>query len=645
MSNEKEQRPEQPPMYSELTPENYANLAAASHNTSFRNIDGPSSSFPELDWGTYTCFRPGESVARTHRHIMTQCHSIYEECGIIANIVDLMTDFTWRGLSVGHPQKSRDKVYKAWAKQVDLPRIAERFCHYAFCLANIPIQRHWGDMTVYRSDGPRQAKVPVRYNFINPAIMSVKDKQLGAYTGNFEYVIDFRDEMMMSLSTKGVSDEAKTIDLNDKERFILNFYRKDDWKPFAKPFIYALIKEVSMLNKLDLAERTALDSAVNQIRIFKLGDIDSRLMPEAAAFQKLNDILQSNVGSGAINVLWGPDIELVESSSDFYKFLGYQKYEPTIQKIYQASGIPAQGSSTAHSNHLSLNIIMERLEYCRTMLNQFIRGELDIIQQALGDTKPAEIEYANTNFTDENAHRALLIQLADRNLISDELLQSYFHHNSVMENARISEDEKNRDKGKKVRKLGAFTEKDFEKSLQKTAMQLKLVETESLFDKYNIDDLTYTVEGMGGQPNEQNSRKEAGMPGQGRPKNSKDSEPRKTRTMKPTTNAQTQLWAVDVYNNITEFVKPFVLESTSKASIRELTSDEFKDYEEMRAHILFNMEIGKSGEEEIVKALEKPASAKLSIYKECLKDLSKELDRELTQNEKIIVQAFVFACK
>jgi len=400
-----------------------------------------------------------------------------------------------------------------------------------------------------------------------------------------------------------------------------------------------------MLNKLDLAERTALDSAVNQIRIFKLGDIDSRLMPEDAAFQKLNEILQSNVGSGAINVLWGPDIELVESSSDFYKFLGYAKYEPTIQKIYQTAGIPSQGSSTAHSNHLSLNIIMERLEYCRTMLNQFIRGELDIIQKALGDTKPAEIEYSNTNFTDENAHRSLLIQLADRNLISDELLQSYFHHNPVMEQARISEDEKNRDKGKKVRKLGAFTEKDFEKSLQKTALNLKLVDTESLFDKYGIEDLEYTMEGKGMEPPKNNSTKEAGMPGQGRPKNSKDSEPRKTRTMKPTTNAQEQLWAVDVYNNITNFIKPLVLESTSKASIRQLTADEFKDYEEMKAHILFNMEVGKTGEEDIVRALEKEASPKLSIYKECLLDLTKELDRELTQNEKIIVQAFVFASK
>ena len=182
------------PMYQRLE-DSYENLAAASPHTSFRNIDGDNvSAYPELDWGTYTCFRPSEKISRKHRDVMKKCGAIYEECGIVKNIVDLMSDFTCRGLTITHPQASRAKIYQKWADSVDLLQVVERFCNYCYSRGNIAVQRHYGTLTYTRNGKKIRTKGPVKYNFINPAIITVDDKGLGSFTGEFKYQIKLKQQ-------------------------------------------------------------------------------------------------------------------------------------------------------------------------------------------------------------------------------------------------------------------------------------------------------------------------------------------------------------------------------------------------------------------------------------------------------------------
>ena len=54
------------------------------------------------------------------------------------------------------------------------------------------------------------------------------------------------------------------------------------------------------------------------------------------------------------------------------------------------------------------------------------------------------------------------------------------------------------------------------------------------------------------------SDKQAGEPGEGRPKNSNDKEPRKERVFKPQTGASLQLWAMEAQEKISELLNPYL---------------------------------------------------------------------------------------
>jgi hypothetical protein len=51
-------------------------------------------------------------------------------------------------------------------------------------------------------------------------------------------------------------------------------------------------------------------------------------------------MLCNNVGGGVMDLVWGPEIDLVETKTDVHHFLGQTKYEPVLTAIYAGLGIP-----------------------------------------------------------------------------------------------------------------------------------------------------------------------------------------------------------------------------------------------------------------------------------------------------------------
>ena len=65
---------------------------------------------------------------------------------------------------------------------------------------------------------------------------------------------------------------------------------------------------------------SALDGAISNIRLWTLGNLDHKILPNKAAINKLRDILASNVAVVQWNS-FGDQSCFKESSSDVYKFL------------------------------------------------------------------------------------------------------------------------------------------------------------------------------------------------------------------------------------------------------------------------------------------------------------------------------------
>src|SRR5690606_19048902 len=127
-----------------------------------------------------------------------------------------------------------------------------------------------------------------------------------------------------------------------------------------------------------------------------------------------------------------------------------QKYEPVLDTIYDGLGIPptlrSGKVSTNANNYIAMKTLVERLNYGRDVLVSFWNNEIKIVQKAMGFAEPATVVFDHMILSDEAAEKQLLINLADRNIITDEYVRSRFDVPERIESYRIKREHKKRGK-------------------------------------------------------------------------------------------------------------------------------------------------------------------------------------------------------
>ena len=88
----------------------------------------------------------------------------------------------------------------------------------------------------------------------------------------------------------------------------------------------------------------------------------------------------------------------------------------------------------------------------------------------MGFRSPAKVEFDRMDLSNEEAEKSLLIQLADRNIVSDELIQTRFSFDPDMERTRLNED-RDRKKDRMVGKASPYHDPEPENALKKIALQ------------------------------------------------------------------------------------------------------------------------------------------------------------------------------
>jgi hypothetical protein len=127
-----------------------------------------------------------------------------------------------------------------------------------------------------------------------------------------------------------------------------------------------------------------------------------------------------------------------------------------------------------------------------------------------------------------------------------------------------------------------------------------------------------------------------GVPGQGRPKNSKDSDQRKTKVFKPQTGAKLLLWANETQDKISQTINPILLEFFNKKNLRSLSNEEIKELDSVKTKLLFNLKpFTNTTTDTILQSLNQIDSTNelVQAYSNWLKELKSDLNKELTVDE------------
>ena len=600
--------------------DNYAGISKGSSSfRDFKDIEPNRSVRPGFTGNDYYAFRPDEQVPQRKKRAIKMCMDAYDKVGIVRNVIDLMGDFGCQGVNIVHENKSVEKFYQQWFKKINGKERSERFLNLLYRAGQVFAYRSYATVTpeitkyiksmasdiVVQMPEFEKNQVPWRYNFFNPLQIDIKDEKINLFVGRKDFQINptsfidnFKDGSIPAHVIETLPPDVKNkiqkgdrkIDL-DPDRICVHYYKKDDWTNWANPLIYAILDDIIMLEKMRLADLSALDGAISNIRLWTLGNLDHKILPNKAAINKLRDILSSNVGGGTMELVWGPELSYTESNSQVYKFLGSEKYNSVLNSIYAGLGVPPTLTGMAGNgggftnNFISLKTLVERLQYGRDQLTAFWEKECEIVRKAMGFRKSPHIMYDQMSLSDESSEKNLLIQLADRDIISHETVLERFKEVPSVEKMRLKREDKAREGERLPEKACPFHNPnkgfEIEKMEKQGEINEKVAETKEKQKPTNPA---------------------------GRPQNSLDDGPRKKRTETPRSTpgvADLFNWANDQYDIISKVVNEAYLSTNNKKSMRNLTKADVAELEGIKLDILYNIKLmSDNGPQEIVDCLD-----------------------------------------
>lgn len=592
-------------------------MSSTASRRSYLDIEPNISVRTDFTRDDYYSFRPSEEPASTTKQSIAMCMRAYDRVGIVKNVIDLMGDFASQGITLHHENKKIEAFYRKWWERVDGNERSERFLNMLYRCGNVVIHKRYGKITLKQKKQMSKAgedllqiedfsvikkQIPFRYDFLNPMSIEVEGGYAGAFSGKKTYKMKISNTIRKSFEKgkrlaedlpkeiqEALSKESSFIPLNN-ENLEIYHYKKDDWCLWANPMVTAIIDDIVMLEKMKLADMSALDGAISNIRLWRLGNLEHKILPNKGAIDKLRNILASNVGGGTMDLVWGPEIDFKESATQVYKFLGSEKYQPVLTSIYAGLGIPPtltglSGQSGGFTNNfISLKTLIERLEYGRDLLRRFWKKEVEYIQKSMGFDVAATMHFDHMILSDEAAEKNLLIQLADRDIISVETLRDRFGELSDIEDSRIKTEGRRRNKRQMPPKADPYHNGNVDTEYRKIALNK---------GEIGIDDVTSLKPrkpSEGGPANVDQQRKP--VKENGRPPFSNDTQPRKQRRVLPTNKpgtASIMVWANEAQKLISNILNPAMLDHYGKNNLRELSKAQLSELEEVKFTVLCNL--------------------------------------------------------
>lgn len=224
------------------------------------------------------------------------------------------------------------------------------------------------------------------------------------------------------------------------------------------------------------------------------------------------------------------------------------------------------------------------------------------MQQAMGFRFPAQVVFDRMVLTDEAAEKQLLINLADRDLISHETLMERFGETPEIEQVRIRREARRRRDGMAPPKASPFHTPQQEHEYKKLFIQQGTVTPSEVGVEMDPkkDGEKPPVEMSADfapkpAPGAAPSGKPKGQPGQGRPKQSRDSTKRKQKRVTPRSGAafmRDVAWAENTLSRIGQLAAPAYLARLGKKNLRELTDQETRSFESFKFRALCRFEPG-----------------------------------------------------
>jgi hypothetical protein len=458
-------------------------------NSTMRLINDSGSPISRVNFdGKTTRFRPNTEVEIIKGRIAS-CREAYENAGIVTNAIDLMVDFALEGLIIVHENKTIQRFYVNWMRNVKMPVIIEQALKSFFIDSNVPILSFRGRITnsevrkmrlatgrspahaqnlFVNSDPVRRRVIPNKYAILDVLRLHQEGADL---LGNIRYEYDLEPEDKKRLkdpSTQNSSDLRKIREaVGDKEfahlaqtgrlhinpdRLSLLHYKKDGFRRWANPYLWRTIDDLRFKKLLRDMDISVAESVINTLTIIKLGDTVNGFPATPGMFQKVASLLKVNTKSH--NLIWNDLINIQAEYPPVEKILGEAKYEQVNKEIRSALGIPevilsGAGKGNFANSFIAVRTLIERLEGARQAILRWLTEQVELVAKAMDFKKPPIIKMDHMDLSDEAEQKRLMLDMADRGMLSYQTCIEAFGESFEIEVQRMKEEDQFRRKNEK----------------------------------------------------------------------------------------------------------------------------------------------------------------------------------------------------
>ena len=249
------------------------------------------------------------------------------------------------------------------------------------------------------------------------------------------------------------------------------------------------------------------------------------------------------------------------------------------------------GASGTTNNFISLKTLTERLNYVRNILLTFWNHQIKLVQGAMGFRFAAQVEFDFMYLDDPAAMTNLLLNMADRNIVSDEFVQRHIKAKPDIEKRRVIDEEKVR-VSKDLEKISPYHAVDKQYGLEKIALQTGVASPSQVGvelkkkkgDKAALD----MKQSKSPSPRNNDNGSPPGSPGTPS-KIHETYKSGKPKQFKPKNKASIDLWAKEAQSKISTILNPGILERFAKKNMRSLTAQEFNESEQIKFSVLCSL--------------------------------------------------------
>lgn len=322
-------------------------------------------------------------------------------------------------------------------------------------------------------DMPENAdkRIPWGYTFLNPLQMEIRGRRV---RGDHYWImaVDKRDTLDIArgygMSTRqelgtteinlpkeflsrvkkyqgpGVGYSAE-VRLNKEELTVIQAPGKWDWFDWAVPFCFPALQSLHFKDSLRTMELRAMQSVINSVTLFKLGDIEKGMPAEDEHFERLADMLQ--MPGQSLNIIWNEAISAEVIQPDVDGLFGIDKHQSADQDILTALGVPevllgGKGGNFSNS-YIAVATVLEKLESARMKVSNWLMGEMKLIADAMGFQKLPTVKFGRTSLRDEKAYQTFILGLYDRGILSANTLLEEIDTTAEVQASQMKEEKEN----------------------------------------------------------------------------------------------------------------------------------------------------------------------------------------------------------